>query len=459
GHEMKVLWRGSILLRTRRFVLVPVLAVGLLFQAVAVVLAWMITKHSLPRDEMILVADLNLFFFGFLMLSRAMTAAIDVLYARGDVDFLLASPIPPRRVLAVRMVGVGASVAAPWLLLAGALANGLLLFGQVWALAIYPMVLAEGMLASALAFALVVQLVGLVGPAAARRAGHVLALVMGVFIFALGQAPRFIAPARLGRFWQSVLPTGAARGPQWVFGRALLGEGGPLLASLALALAVFLLIWMALDKNFATGAISAAAYRPPGAARVQGGLFRTGPGGALFAKNLRLLARFPGVVSQTVYRSLVLVPVAMILAGKLHFSDSALAGIKVVAPLLVFLAGQLGLFFISVIMGSDESQDLAFSAPVAPLMLRRTALLAACYATLLLMALPVLGVLARAPGLLPVVLVGMAGAMISNAMLGWYLPIPLIRTDFGRAQSGTLLGLVYGVAVSSAWAFLAWLLS
>ena len=52
-------------------------------------------------------------------------------------------------------------------------------------------------------------------------------------------------------------------------------------------------------------------------------------------KNLRLLARFPGVVSQTVYRSLTLVPVIMILGGKLRMGG----GVQVVAPLLVFLTG------------------------------------------------------------------------------------------------------------------------
>ena len=110
AHELRVLWRGSILVRTRKHVLAPVLVVGLLFQGVALLLAAQIVKHPLPLPEMVMVADINLFFFGVLMLSRAMNAAIDVLYARGDVDFLLASPMPPGRVLAVRMIGVGSAV-------------------------------------------------------------------------------------------------------------------------------------------------------------------------------------------------------------------------------------------------------------------------------------------------------------------------------------------------------------
>ncbi|OYV33446.1 MAG: hypothetical protein B7Z80_24060 [Rhodospirillales bacterium 20-64-7] len=199
GHELRILWRGSILLRTSRFVVVPAALVGLVFQLVAIVLASAIIRHPLPFAEMVLIANLNLFFFFVLMLARAMSAAIDVLHARGDVDFLLASPIQPGRVLAVRMLGVGLSVAAPWVLLGGALANALALFGRFWALAIYPMLLTEGLLAGALAFSLSVLLVGWLGPGVARRAGHTLALVMGVFIFALGQAPRYLPQPVIGR--------------------------------------------------------------------------------------------------------------------------------------------------------------------------------------------------------------------------------------------------------------------
>jgi ABC-2 type transport system permease protein len=453
AYELRVLWRGSILVRTRKYVLVPVAVVALMFQGIALILAWQIIKYPLPLPELVLVANLNLFFFFILMLSRAMTAAIDVLYSRGDVDFLLASPIPPGRVLAVRMIGVAASVAAPWALLGGALANALVVFRQFWALAIYPMLFGEGLVAAALAFALVVVLVGWVGPAAARRAGHTLALVMGVFIFALGQAPRYIAPDRLAHFWQGLMPAGGARGLDCLFGRGLLGQLGPLAASLAFAVAVFALVWATLDGRFAAGAISASAYRPAGAARRQGGEFRAGPGAAVFMKNLRLLTRFPGVVSQTVYRSLTLVPVVMILGGRLRVGG----GVEVVAPLLVFLTGQLALFFISVMTGSDESPELAASAPVDAAFLRRAALGAAGYATAVLMALPVMAVLLRDGALLPALLACMAGVLASNLALGFRMPIPLIRAEFGKSQNGTLLGLMLGVGVSSVWALAVWL--
>ena len=453
-NEARILWRGSILVRTHKYVLGPVVVVGLMFQGIALILAAQIVRHPLPLGQMVLVANLNLFFFFVLMLSRAMTSAIDVLYGRGDVDFLLASPIPPGRVLAVRMLGVAGSVAVPWVLLGGVLANAMAIHGQPWALAIYPMLLAEGLVVAALAFALVVGLVGWTGPKLARRAGHMLALFMGVFIFALGQAPRFIPQAALGHFWQALLPVGSAPGVQHVFAKGLLGQPAALASSLAFSGVVFLLALVTLDARFASGAITAAAYRPGGTEARQGGEFRASPFAAVLMKNLRLLARFPGVVTQTVYRSLTLVPVVMILAGKLRIGS----GTNVVAPLLVFLTGQLALFFISVMVVSDESPELAASAPVSSAFLKRGALVAAGYVTLVLMALPVIGALARDAVLLPGLLLGMAGVLVCNLTLGLRLPIPLVRADFGKAQNGTMLGLILGVAVSSVWSLAVWLL-
>jgi ABC-2 type transport system permease protein len=454
-HELRVLWRGSILVRTSRHVAAPVIGVAIIFQGIALLLAGQIIKHPLPLAELVLVADINLFFFGVLMLSRAMTSAIDVLYARGDVDFLLASPIRPGRVLAVRMIGVGMSVAAPWVLLGGALANALALYGQPWALSIYPMLLAEGLLAAALAFAIVVVLVARVGPATARRTGHLLALAMGVVIFALGQAPRFLPRATVAAFWEQLMPKGDATAPQWIFARGLLGEPQALAASIAFSLLAFVIVRSLLGRSFANGAITAAAYRPPGAERRQSGKFRTTPFPAILAKNLRLLTRFPGVVSQTVYRSLTLVPVLMILAGKFRIGG----GTAVVTPLLVFLAGQLALFFISVMVGSDESPELAASSPASTPSLRHGAMVAAGYATTILMAPPLLLLLAADPQELPITIAGTAGVLASNIAVGFRLPIPLIRAEFGKSRKGTILGLIIGVGVSSAWAAAAWALA
>jgi len=455
-HELRVLWRGSILMRTHRHVILPVLVVGALFQGVALLLARQVAAHPIGQDEMMLAANINIVFLFALMFSRAMTASIDVIYGRGDADFLLASPIPPGRVLAVRRLGVAASIAAPWVLLGGVLGNALAVYGQFWALSVYPMFFAEALLVAALAFALVVVLLRFVSPQTTRRTGHTLALITGVGIFIIGQMPRFVPKPELAQFWASLLPGAGGGGPSFIFARGLLGQGGALAASIAFALAGFAIVWVFLAKPFADGVITAAASRPRGRAATQGGVFRGSPFAASLAKDLRLLGRFPGVVTQIIYRSLTLVPVALILAGRFHV-DGIGDGMAVTVPLLVFLAGQLGLFFISVLAGSETIPELAATAPVPPSTPQRAALAASAYATIFIVAVPALAVMARAPGLLPVLIFGIAGVLLSNLLLGLQMPIPLVRASFGKTSTGTVMGLILGVSVSSVWSFIVWL--
>ncbi|HQT39273.1 MAG TPA: hypothetical protein PK231_07595 [Acidocella sp.] len=454
AHEIKLLWRGSILLRTSKYVLVPVIAVSVIFQAIALLIVKYLQTQTLSPPILILIANINLIFLSGLMLSRAMTSAIDVLYSRGDADFLLASPIKPIRILAVRMIGVAASVAAPWLLLAAALANALALFGNLQALAAYIIIPTLAALVTALAFLSVVSLVARTGPAKARLFAHSIALFIGLFIFALGQAPRYIAPQNLRALWLAFMPNASnINAAIWFPARALLGEFIPAVLFCVVCAFIFWLVLLTRARQFADGTISAAAYGSGPARRRGGGTFRQHPFAATMLKNLRLLLRFPGLVTQTIYRSLTLVPVTMILTGRVAIGT----GPSIVLPLLVFLAGQLALFFISIIMGSEQSPDLLASAPVSPKTGRRAAYAAAAYACAIIMAVPVIGVLWREGQLLWVLLPAMGGSIICNLLLGQRFPIPLLRPAFGKTQTGTVFGLILGVSASSLWAFIAWL--
>jgi hypothetical protein len=453
-HELRVLWRGSILVRTHRHVIVPVLVVAVLFQGVALALARQVAAHPVALPTMLLAANINIVFLFALMFSRAMTSSIDVIYGRGDADFLLASPIPPDRVLAVRMLGVACSIAAPWMLLGGVLGNGLAVYGQYWGLCVYPMFFAEALLVAAAAFAFVVVLLRFISPQATRRAGHTLALITGVGIFVIGQAPRFVPQHVVAKFWASLLPGPDGGGLAFLFARGLLGEPFALSASLAFALAGFCIVWFFLAKPFADGVITAAASRPRGRPAAQTGQFRASPFAAALAKDLRLLGRFPGIFTQIIYRSLTLVPVAFILTGKFHME----AGMGAAVPLIVFLAGQLGLFFISVLAGCETIPELIASAPVLVRTPARAAAVASVYSTLFIIAAPLLAVLARAPQLLPSLALGIAGVLLSNVLLGQRMPIPLVRASFGKTSTGTVVGLILGVSVSTIWSFATWLI-
>jgi hypothetical protein len=295
-----------------------------------------------------------------------------------------------------------------------------------------------------------------VSPQSTRRTGHTLALLTGVGIFIIGQLPRFMPQSELARFWASLLPGRNGGGLAFLFARGLLGQFDALAASLAFALAGFCIVWFVLAKPFADGVITAAASRPRGRAAAQGGAFRGSPFAASLAKDMRLLSRFPGIVTQIVYRSLTLVPVALILTGHFHMGGTR-NSMAATVPLLVFLAGQLGLFFISVLAGCETIPELAATAPVPPSTPQRAALAASAYATIFILVFPALAVLARAPFLLPVLVFGVSGVLFSNLLLGQKMPIPLVRANFGKSSTGTVLGLILGVSVSSVWSFIVWM--
>lgn len=454
AHEIRLLWRNSILLRTSRHILIPLLLVGIFFQGAALLLANILQAQSLSLPILILIANINLIFLGGLMLSRALSLTIDVLYARGDADFLLAAPIPPVRILAVRMLGVAASTAAPWVLLAGVLANALALHGHPVALTGYLSVSLLAGLATAIGFFVVVFLTARTPPATARKLSQSLALFMGILIFAGGQAPRFLPGPALRAFWQNFLPTAQNLNyPRWLPARAALGQALPLSLAIMLVIAVFMLVLYRRAGQFAQGVISTAASTAAPATNRPAKGFPGNPFAAAFIKNLLLLLRFPGLLTQTVYRSLTLIPAAIILTGHLSLNTNP----AIVVPLLVFLTGQLALFFISIITGGDQSPELLASAPVAPATGRRAAYAAAFYATAIIMALPVIAMLLRAPGRLTILLAAMAGVALCNLVLGNRYPIPLFRPAFGKTQTGTVFGLILGVAVSSLWGLAAWL--
>ncbi len=456
AHEIKLLWRNSILLRTSRHVLIPIILVGAFFQAAAFAIAGILRAQTLSLPILILIANLNLIFLGGLMLSRALSLTVDVLYSRGDADFLLASPLPPSRILAVRMLGVAASTGAPWVLLAGVMANALAAFGHPVALTGYLAVALAAILTATIAFFLVVLITARLSPATARKLSQSLALFMGLIIFAGGQAPRFMPASALKNFYLRFLPSPEnITSPIWLPARAALGQTLPLAGAIIITATLFITVLFMRARQFAAGTISAAAYNAPGRGGNSAGQFRASPFAAACLKNLRILIRFPSLITQTVYRSLTLVPAAMILSGHATIRTSP----AIVIPLLVFLTGQLALFFVSVITGGDQAPDLLASSPIAARTGKQAAYTAAGYATAIIMALPIIAVLLTTPSEISVLLLGMAGAALSNLILGESYPIPLFRPAFGKTQTGTVFGLIIGVAASSLWSLAAWLLT
>ena len=184
---MRLAWRDLGLKRLK-----IVLALGaILWVALHVALAGLFSTRvdlatAWPAGAVL--AGASLWFVFTLMLSHAITRSVGVLFDRGDLDLLLASPLPPRHVFIVRGLGVAFGSVAVYALLLTPFAHVGLLYGRPALLAIYPALAALGLLAAALGMALTLALVRILGARRARVVAQRLGAFVGAAFFLLTQA-------------------------------------------------------------------------------------------------------------------------------------------------------------------------------------------------------------------------------------------------------------------------------
>lgn len=193
--------------------------------------------RHLPLREtpgVLLTLDAILLVVFTLILSQTLTMATIGFFERGDLDLLLSSPLPPRRVLTVRAVGIAV---APLLWFASLITIVVLpaaLVGQPRWLTAYPVLIALALLASTAGMGLAMALFGLIGARRTRVFGQLLAAVIGAAFFLIGQA-RNLLPDHGSKLFGDMMrwADGGAMQPgaplTWP-AMALLGHPLPLLA-------------------------------------------------------------------------------------------------------------------------------------------------------------------------------------------------------------------------------------
>ena len=452
-HELRLLWRRSPLPRRK-------LAAGLLVLAVAVVahliglgVSVTLLAATAHPAERVAVANAVLLVLGGLMLSQALDLAVSALFERRDLDWLLASPVPLRRVLVTRMLGMAVAVVGPWLLMLGPVANVLaMLDGPRW-LAAYPAFCALALLAAVAGAGAAVGLVWVGGLRRARQVVGTLGLALGAAVFLVSQSGAMLTPAQRAWMWGVLTPDCCAMpsGPAWWPARAVLGEALPLAAVTLLGMGALAAASAALARRFAAG----AALDPPSSGsgtsrgaghRVEARRFPASAFGALLRKEARMLRRTPRLLSRAAFQLVYAVPVTVTLLrdGK---SVAALG----LGSVTVFLAGESARLLISAAAGADEAAELAGTAPIPPRAAARAKVAAAGLGTGIIVALPLLGVAAVQPGLLPALLAAVAGTTGSGLLLGVWRPMAVLRRDLGAP--GPSLGKTdwLGLFVSTCW--------
>ncbi len=445
AHELRLALRG---LGRRTFTKVwPILLLALLPTTIGILAA--IGLATLPdrAPDAVAINIVSLVIAGvaLVMLPSATANVIRTFHDRADFDLLLAAPVPPRRVLAAKAIGLYAAVAVPFLFLFGPFLLASAVLGRPGMLGGIAMILVDAVIATALAFAAARALYRLIGPRAARTVLQIGAGLLGAVVF-LGFQAQNIAPQTARRLGHALLTASAPPTPFDWPARAALGAPGPLVAMLLLAAAGAWAATRVAARMIVTAPTERTRARrlPEGTPRFLSGLTRI-----MVVKELRLLGRDPELLGQITLRLLFLIPaIALVFRSGSHGGNVDAPRLAAAATVFAgFLASSLGWLTVC----AEDAPELLAAAPVPPARMRRAKWLAACLPPALLAVIPaaLAALLDRWAGVIALLMATVAAAS-SAALQGWYgKPAP--RKAFkSRQRGGFVLGIAELVLVS-AW--------
>jgi ABC-2 type transport system permease protein len=461
AHELRLAWYGAAVnARGRRRPGVFALGAWTVGWIALHLFAWAVL-HEIGPDGMAsplltVVATLLLYAGATFMLSTALKASVTALFERGDLDLLLSSPLPSRSIFAVRLLGVAGSTAGLWLYLLGPVANVALVMGYPAWLGIYVALGATALLAACAGMLATLGLVRVLGARRTRALAQVLAAIAGALLFLIAQLGNLLPGhgAGMGTAVQRLLAESSqgSTGLVWLPGRAAMGQPAALLAMGLLAAGALVLTVLRTHRFFVHGLQQTAAIgRAPAApARVPARVFRDGLFESVLAKEWRLVARDPQLLSQVLLQLVYLLPMLfMVMRSDAGPAPALAAGLTVLASALT---GNLAWIVIS----GEEAPDLLRASPAPARTIRLAKLAAATMPVLLLVAAPLLWMVAHGPvtGLLTAFTT--VFAILGAGVVVLWSGRPAARSDFKlRGKENIVCSLLEG-ASGFAWAGLAW---
>ncbi len=473
-HELRLTWRGLVGRRGRgpgraggrfRTIWLTAILPVILLVAAGLPLGLALRHVQIPilplSAAIAAVVAVGLF---TLMLSQTLSAAVDALYERADLDLLFSSPMQPRRVLTVRFLAVAANV----YFLFGILTTPIILpsafMGHPGWLALEPVLFAIALAATGAGLLLAGALFRLIGPRRTRTLGQVLAAVTGAAAFLGGQAYNILGRHQSASFWASIVQVATRSGFKpppgfdWPL-RAMLGEPLPLLAVVAFGAGVFLLANQVLGARFAEDSAAAAGVgnagrkaKAPGRMAFAAGAFR-----ATLIKELRLILRDPALISQVLLRVLYILPLGFILLRNAGTGQTlALPG---GAGALSLIAGQIVGSLAWITVSAEDAPDLLSCAPTPVKTLRQAKIIAAIAPVAALLAPVLIALTVMAPLAGIAATAGCAASMAMTAALNIWWQRPGKRAEFRRARQAswfvTLAEFFLGLVIAAATALVA----
>jgi len=454
-HELRLAWRTA---RGRRLWLW--IAIGAALWLTLHVGVWLLLRGfsgrvALPR---VVFAWLGLatWFTLTLMLAQAIQHSVSAFFERGDLDLLLASPLPPRHVLVVRALGVAVSTTAIYAWLLTPFAHVGVIVGQPRLIAIYPALAAFGLLAAAAGMALTLTLVHAFCARRARTLGQWIGGLVGAGFFLVVQFGNVVAPERAAR-WRATIANPSLFPDRdsaiWLPLRAMLGEPLALAAVAAAALIAFASVIPRMTRHFVAGAAESAAAPVPELATASAAAprFRAGVWRNVLVKEWKLVVRDPLLVGHTLLQSIYVLPLALVW---MRDGSPRVA----LAPVVVMLCATLASGLAWLTVAAEDAPELLASAPVERSRLRLAKLVAALV-PVWLVALPLALVLAASSAAAAAIFaLCVVGGSTAAGSIHLALPRPGRRRDVRRRATGNALVTVFELLATLAWSALTWCL-
>lgn len=476
AHEMRLGWRGGFMLRAGRrpragliITAIFVLGVGG-FGGVPIGLA--LRGHSLTEFPLFVpLASVALLAAFTLMLSQTLIGAVAILYERGDFDLLLSSPIPADRVLAVRALVMAFNASTIFtVLLAPMILPIAVLSHPAWLMS-FGVIASLALMASALGLSVALGLFAIIGPRRTKIVGQVLGALIGAAFFMVSQVNTVFGGKRAAGLWQSLIEASASgdlRLPEsasWP-ARALLGEPLPSLAVAGSAVAVFAAVVSLLGVRFARDASATPGADAPRARRAARppARFRSGALAATVIKELRLLSRDPGLISQVLLRVLYMIPLVFLVLRNAREHETMAVASAVAA--VVFMSGQVAGSLSWITVSAEDAPELIAASPAGLWSIWRGKIAGALIPLAALMILPLAALAWIQPWAGLAAIAGCIACSVSTAMINIWMQKPGKRSEFRRRRDSApvatiaemIIGALWGAAAGLAVAGMAWAL-
>lgn len=412
-------------------------------------------RRDRPRPAAIILSIMLLSLF-MMLIAQAMEAVTRTFYTRGDLELILSSPASSARVFAVRMVATTIASLTLVATLIVPLINMLAIDHAIGWLGGYGVLISFAALAQAIALAITATLFDIIGPRRTRLLAQVVGALLGAGVVIGLQVPNIMTSGAYYRFSQmsDVALIASAPGRDsllWWPARAMMGDFLPLTALLAIGLGIFGLTVAVYAPSFAARVVTAAGVSERKSQHRSGRRFNAfrSPAAALRAKELRLLARDPWLLSQSLMQVLYLIPPALLLWKNFGQEAGALA---ILVPIIVMTAAQLagGLAWLAI--SAEDAPDLIATAPIPPRLALRAkieavvlgaAIITGPFLLLLGVVQPILAAIGIGFGLM---------AVTTSTLIQYRFRSPSRRSQFRRRQRSSQIATFAETLAAISWA-------